>query len=54
MTIPPTPPKVSKLEIEKPRYCAMPSAMAMMIKILIKRENNLIESFSTPVLLSSI
>jgi hypothetical protein len=44
ITTPPTPPKVSKLEIEKPKCCAMPSAIETIISILTKRVTILIES----------
>jgi hypothetical protein len=45
MTMPPTPPKVSRPEIEKPKYCATPSTIEAIIRILIKRAINLTESF---------
>jgi hypothetical protein len=37
ITMPPTPPKVSRPEIEKPKYCATPSTIEAIIRILIKR-----------------
>ena len=47
MTIPPTPPKVSKLEIEKPKCWAMPNKIATITKILTSRVNRRTESLLT-------
>jgi hypothetical protein len=49
----PTPPKVSRPEIEKPKYCATPSTIEAIIRILIKRAISLTESLSALSLCSS-